>query len=92
LEFPVVILSGIGEEKNGRSDEIKIRENTEKTELLYLPDADLRNMDMSWRELAEKDAEEEKRINYVAFTRARDILVLSGIKEYPPKGLWKYIS
>lgn len=91
LEFPVVFFVRMGEELRKDRDSIKINEGRESTGILYCPDRKIREQVDEFKELALKEEEEEKRIFYVAVTRARDLLVLSGVRDEKNKGFWKYL-
>jgi len=92
LEFPVVFFVRMGEEVRKNRDAIRINERMEKTGILYCPDKEIREEIPEYIELALKEEEEEKRIFYVAVTRARDYLVLSGVRDEKNKGFWKYLQ
>ncbi len=92
LEFPVVFFVRMGEEVRKNRDSIRINEKMEKTGILYCPDKEIREQVPEYIELALKEEEEEKRIFYVAVTRARDYLVLSGVRDEKNKGFWKYLA
>lgn len=83
LQFPVVFVPGLDEniEAKGSNDQsILIEEIAEdKVVLAYASDAKLRKETKLFVERAEKEIEEAKRLFYVAVTRARDHLFLSGI-------------
>ena len=91
LEFPVVFAVGLEEESGDKGETLKIREYESGAELLYLPDVELRKEDRGFREIKQKQEEEEKRVLYVTLTRARDILYLSGVAGEKAAGLLKYI-
>ncbi len=81
LEFPIVFFAGLDENllsHQGKEDFI-IEEGEEGVSLLYLPEKNLQKEEPLFQEREEKQLEEEKRIFYVACTRARDYLVLTGI-------------
>lgn len=92
LEFPVVFFVRMGEEVRKNRDSIRINEKMERTGILYCPDKEIREQVPEFIELALKEEEEEKRIFYVAVTRARDYLVLSGVRDEKNKGFWKYLT
>ncbi|MEO0073461.1 MAG: UvrD-helicase domain-containing protein [candidate division WOR-3 bacterium] len=84
LQFPVVFCPGIDEEilsaHPGQVEPV-IDDSPERDSVLvsYLPEKDARNQDSIYQTHSKKEYEEEKRIFYVACTRARDALFLSGI-------------
>jgi ATP-dependent helicase/nuclease subunit A len=84
LQFPIVFVTGLDAQLGGRGSnsktEVVINEVDEHTVwVLYEPDSDLRKQSPIFLEKQEKDYEEEKRVFYVAVTRARDALFLTGI-------------
>ncbi|MFH1824748.1 MAG: UvrD-helicase domain-containing protein [Candidatus Firestonebacteria bacterium] len=91
LEFPVVFVVGMEKKIEENKDEIRVKVNEDNINILYCPDYNIRREEEDFRELINKEEEEEKRIFYVALTRARDILVLSGVKSSESKGFWKYV-
>jgi len=91
LEFPVVFIVGIEEKVKENKDEIKLNVTENNIEILYCPDSNIRKEEKDFLELINKEEEEEKRILYVALTRARDILVISGIKS-KENGFLKYLK
>ena len=93
LEFPVVFVIGLDDEMGGgKSEAVKMKEMENQVKVVYLPDSDFRKTDLEYLEFGEKESEEEKRILYVALTRARDILVLSGVRGEKPTGFLKYLK
>ena len=91
LEFPVVFFVRMGEEVRRDRDYIRINESKDMTGILYCPDKGIRENVPEFMELKMKEEEEEKRIFYVAVTRARDRLILSGVRDERNKGFWKYL-
>ncbi len=82
LEFPIVFCAGLDEEliPIKKTNDFILEEKDEATvSLIYLPDKNLQRTEKSFQEMAIKMIEEEKRVFYVACTRARDYLILSGI-------------
>lgn len=84
LQFPVVFCPGLDEEirsANNRDPDLAIDDSPDRSDVLvsYLSEGKLRNQDPIYQTYFEKQYEEEKRIFYVACTRARDALFLSGI-------------
>ncbi|MEI7903929.1 MAG: UvrD-helicase domain-containing protein [Candidatus Firestonebacteria bacterium] len=93
LEFPVVFVAGLEEEMGGgKGEAVKLKEMENEVRAVYLPEAGLRKTDTEYLEFGEKESEEEKRILYVALTRARDILVLSGVRGEKQTGFLKYLK
>ena len=83
LQFPVVFLPGLDDKirsANSAGDRLVIEEVAEDDVLMsYIPDAGIRRTNEFHQRYVEKEYEEEKRIFYVACTRARDALLLTGI-------------
>lgn len=84
LQFPIVFATGLdtnltGKSSNAKTDLIVNEVDEENIWVLYEPDSNLRKESPIYQEKQEKDFEEEKRIFYVAVTRARDALFLTGI-------------
>jgi ATP-dependent helicase/nuclease subunit A len=82
LQFPVVFLPGLdaGIRSAGSSgDKLVVEEvSQDEVRVSYIPDASIRREHPLHREYVAKEYEEEKRIFYVACTRARDALFLTG--------------
>ena len=83
LQFPVVFLPGLDDKirsANSSGDRLVIEEVAEDDVLVsYIPDAGIRRTNEFHQRYVQKEYEEEKRIFYVACTRARDALFLTGI-------------
>jgi len=83
LQFPVVFLPGLDDKirsANSAGDRLVIEEVAEDDVLVsYIPDAGIRRTNEFHQRYVQKEYEEEKRIFYVACTRARDALFLTGI-------------
>jgi ATP-dependent helicase/nuclease subunit A len=83
LQFPVVFLPGLDDKirsANSSGDRLVIEEIAADDVLVsYIPDAGIRRTNEFHQRYVLKEYEEEKRIFYVACTRARDALFLSGI-------------
>jgi len=92
LEFPVVFFVRMGEEVRTGRDYLRIRAGREQNGILYCPDKEIRESTPEFAELKMKEEEEEKRIFYVAVTRARDRLILTGVRDEKNKGFWKYLQ
>lgn len=86
LQFPIVFHPGLGEEilqRAGFRDRLIIEEqvdenDTVETQIFYCPDSELRKTHPAFQTAQKKQLEEEKRVFYVACTRARDALFLTG--------------
>ena len=93
LQFPVVFLPGLDDKirsANSSGDHLVIEEVAEDDVLVsYIPDAGIRRTNEFHQRYVRKEYEEEKRIFYVACTRARDALFLTGISTgtVPARGL-----
>ncbi len=83
LQFPVVFLPGLDDKirsANSSGDRLVIEEIAADDVLVsYIPDAGIRRTNEFHQRYVQKEYEEEKRIFYVACTRARDALFLAGI-------------
>lgn len=84
LQFPVVFCPGLDGtigSPQGNVPPLVIDDSPGRDDVFvsYLPDKEIRNQDRAHRVYVDKQLEEEKRIFYVACTRARDALFLSGI-------------
>jgi ATP-dependent exoDNAse (exonuclease V) beta subunit len=82
LQFPVVFLPGLDDKirsANSSGDRLVIEEVAADDVLVsYIPDAGIRKASEFHQRYVQKEYEEEKRIFYVACTRARDALFLTG--------------
>ncbi|MEO0076001.1 MAG: UvrD-helicase domain-containing protein, partial [candidate division WOR-3 bacterium] len=87
LQFPIVFVVGLDKSiENKGNQELIINEIDENTVyVLYEADSTLRKQYPIFQEKKEKEYEEEKRIFYVAVTRARDALYLTGIDKLEKK-------
>jgi ATP-dependent helicase/nuclease subunit A len=83
LQFPMVFLPSLDEDNVPRSSPIVIEEDGEKIFLAFEEDAVRRKKISHFRKRREKELEEEKRLFYVAVTRAQDFLCMLGA---PKKG------
>ncbi len=82
LQFPVVFLPGLDaaiRSAGSSGDKLVVEETSqEEVKVSYIPDAGIRREHPLHREHVEQEYEEEKRIFYVACTRARDAMFLTG--------------
>ncbi len=83
LQFPVVFYAGLDEvlkplDKSAKSELVIEETGPEEVLVSWLPDANLRRQSDFHMTYVQKELEEEKRIFYVACTRARDGLFLVG--------------
>ncbi|MEO0069751.1 MAG: 3'-5' exonuclease, partial [candidate division WOR-3 bacterium] len=84
LQFPIVFHPGLHEPLKPthyrRGDELLIEERQPDEVLVsYIPEKEIRDSDRLFQEYQLKEDEEEKRVFYVACTRAQDALFLTGI-------------
>ncbi len=80
LQFPIVFHPGLHEPIYQKGDELLIEEISPEAVLVsYIPQKDVRNSDRLFADYEKKELEEEKRVFYVACTRAQDALFLTGI-------------
>jgi len=85
LEFPVVCLADLGRQPNTGTPDLLVRDDRIGVRLMRLdgskstPALDYEELS---RERREREAEEEDRILYVAMTRARERLLLSGAVDF----------
>ncbi len=89
LQFPIVFHPGLHEPlrlKRGKGEELLIEEVApEEVVLSYISDKNARKESELHTQYEKKELEEEKRIFYVACTRACDALFLSGVWSVPRK-------
>ena len=83
LQFPVVFIPGLDEDIKPLHDvsgtELVIEETSaDEVTVSWIPDPGLRRRNELHMEFREKEIEEEKRVFYVACTRPRDALFLTG--------------
>jgi len=85
LEFPVVCVADLGRQPNNRTPDLLVDGERVGLRLVRLDGGDstpaLAYEDLA-RERKDREAEEEDRILYVAMTRARDRLLLSGAVDF----------
>lgn len=91
LQFPIVLLPCLDEE-NSRSNKIVMEEIGEKLILAYEGDSTKRKENQFFMREKERSLEEDKRLFYVAVTRAMDHLYMSGIKKNKIKGRLAHIA
>ncbi len=86
LQFPVVFYMECDNSLSDRNRESLLIEERAPNEAWasYIADGQRRNANRFWKESREKEAEEEKRVFYVACTRATDALFLTGIWQPKP--------
>lgn len=94
LQFPMVFLPSLDESNVPKSSHIVIDEDGGKISIAYEEDSTKRKKIEHFLRRREKEIEEEKRLFYVAVTRARDFLCMLGAlkREKPPTGRLAYIT
>ncbi len=90
LQFPIVFLPSLEEDTAPKSTSVVIEEDRGAFSFRYQPDSAIRKEIPEFDRLRTKCLEEEKRLFYVAITRARDFLFLSGFSD-KPKGRLAYL-
>jgi ATP-dependent helicase/nuclease subunit A len=88
LQFPLVFVPMLDSRVAGRGTPLLIQEESdERVMVSYIANSAVRSLDPWFQEYWRREEEEEKRLFYVACTRARDGLFLSGVvTDAPPKG------
>ncbi len=99
LEFPIVVLAGLGAERRGGSASVRVHVNRSTGEFQARLAKDIQTAGLEAEEADEKilEIDETVRLLYVAATRARDTLVLSTFqpakaKESPLELLMPYLG
>lgn len=94
LQFPVVFLPCLDEEGPKETNKIVLEERDDKIIVAFEDDSEIRRESPIFREEKERYREEEKRLFYVAVTRAMDHLYMSGILKDKDKikGRLSYIA
>lgn len=94
LQFPIVFLPSIDEADTPKSSSIVIDEEGSEIAIAYEDDSGKRKKITEFARRREKELEEGKRLFYVAVTRARDFLCMSGAlnKEKSPSGRLAYLT
>ena len=87
LQFPIVFVPMLDHDIAGRGKPLLIQEEShDRVMVSYIANSAVRNQDPWFQEYWRREEEEEKRLFYVACTRARDALFLSGIvTDAPPR-------
>ncbi|MEW6162161.1 MAG: UvrD-helicase domain-containing protein [Nitrospirota bacterium] len=93
LQFPMVFLPSLDEDNSPRTKSIVIDEEGGRISIAYEEDPAKRKKMESFLKRKEKELEEEKRLFYVAVTRAQDFLCMLGAwkKEKKASGRLAYI-
>lgn len=94
LQFPMVFLPSLDEAHSPRSNSIVIDEEESRISIAYEEDSLKRKKIPVFARRKEKESEEEKRLFYVAVTRARDFLCMLAAldKEKQPNGRLQYLT
>lgn len=85
LQFPIVFLPSLEEDNTPRTSSVVIDEEGDRLFLAYEEDSSRRQKIPHFRRRKEKEMEEEKRLFYVAVTRARDFLCMTGLTQKEKK-------
>ena len=91
LQFPMVFLPCLDEGNRTRTGSIVMDEEGDTTLLGCEEDSEARKNAPIFRRHKEKGQEEEKRLFYVAATRAMDYLCMSGVLNKKPSGKLAYL-
>ncbi len=94
LQFPMVFIPSLDERSISRTGPLVINENGEKLSMSLQEDSSKRKEAEHFQIQKDKELEEEKRLFYVAVTRAQDFLCMSGAfgKNKKPEGKLSYIT
>jgi len=92
LQFPMVFLPSLDEDTGPKSGAIVVEESAGRFVFRYEPEPDMRKGILEFERMKEREREEEKRLFYVAVTRAMDYLFMSGFEQEKPKGRLKYLK
>ncbi len=92
LQFPVVFFPSLDEDSKYKSTRLIVEEGREGVVVAYESVAQDRNKMSLFQRHREKVQDEEKRLFYVAATRAMDRLFMSGIDKSPPAGKLAYLA
>jgi ATP-dependent helicase/nuclease subunit A len=93
LQFPMVFLPCLDEDGSKQSGSIVLDEDVEKGIILAYEDESKKRNDMPmFRRFKERAADEEKRLFYVAVTRAMDYLCMSGALKDSLTGKLAYLN
>jgi len=78
LEFPIVIVPGIEEPFTSKTNDSLIYDHNGNIFFKYMPEPAIRKLDKDFQLYLKKEKEEQKRLFYVAVTRAEEALFLVG--------------
>ncbi len=91
LQFPMVFLPCLEEDHSAKTRAVVIEERAGKFSFRYEPSSTDRKEVPEFQRTRQKELEEEKRLFYVAITRAMDYLYMSGFDGGKPKGRLAYL-
>jgi ATP-dependent helicase/nuclease subunit A len=91
LQFPLVFLPCLDEPGRARTGSVVIEENGSSIVVSHEEDTEIRKTMPVFQRYKEKIEEEEKRLFYVAATRAMDYLCMSGVLNDKPSGKLGYL-
>jgi ATP-dependent helicase/nuclease subunit A len=89
LEFPMVFLTSLDEDNTPRTKSIIVDEEDRRIFMAYEEDPNRRKKREPFMKRKEKEIEEEKRLFYVAVTRAQDFLCMLGARKKEGKASGK---
>ncbi|MFC1549501.1 UvrD-helicase domain-containing protein [Nitrospirota bacterium] len=92
LQFPMVFLPGMEESLTPKSEPIVFDDSGETIRMGFEEDNDKRKKEPIFRLQRQKHEEEEKRLFYVAVTRARDYILMSGAPGKKITGRLEYLD
>jgi len=93
LQFPMVFLPSMDESISSKTGPVMMDDDEGTIRFLYEEDSAQRRKTEAFRMDALKDEEEEKRLFYVAVTRARDYLMMLGsMKDGKPTGRLSWMN
>jgi ATP-dependent helicase/nuclease subunit A len=93
LQFPMVFLPSMEEGTRYGSGPVMIEDSDDSPKLYFEEDKTIRDKDYHFRRRKSKEQEEEKRLFYVAVTRARDYFCMIGSKpKRRPSGRLSYLE
>jgi ATP-dependent helicase/nuclease subunit A len=92
LQFPMVFLPALDEDIGPKNGAVVVEEHEGNFSFRYEPDSALRKGVLEFERMKEREREEEKRLFYVAITRAMDYLCLSGFESDKAKGRMEYLK
>ena len=91
LQFPMVFLPCLEEDASKKTKSVVIEERPGAFSFRYEPSSENRKEVQEFQRNKQRELEEEKRLFYVAITRAMDYLYMSGFDGGKPKGRLQYL-